>query len=82
MPAASLFLPAFDDTDSLGSTPRRVVYPPGSTNWEAELKLTTFSSLIFFRDFLSVSSFPDSRFLAGNREAELKPTTLFTPSFP
>ena len=29
-PAASLALPAFDDTGSLGFPPRRVVYPPCS----------------------------------------------------
>ena len=28
-PAVSLVLPAFDDTGSLGSPPRQVVYPPG-----------------------------------------------------
>ena len=29
-PAVSLVLPAFDDTGSLGSPLRQVVYPPGS----------------------------------------------------
>ena len=59
-PAVSLVLPAFDDTGSLG----HVVYPPGSTlgdylpfpcggNREVELKPTIFSSLLFFRFFLS-----------------------------
>ena len=28
-PTVSLALPAFDNTDSLGSPPRQVVYPPG-----------------------------------------------------
>ena len=28
VPAVSLFLPAFDDTSSLGSPPRQVFYPP------------------------------------------------------
>ena len=56
-------LTSLDDTGSLGSPPRRVVYSPGSTlgdcllflagNREAELKLTTFSSLLLFRIFLS-----------------------------
>ena len=61
-----LVLPAFDDTGSLGSPPRRVVYPPGSMvppwmtashfpaeNKEAELKPTPLSSLLFVRNFLS-----------------------------
>ena len=30
-PTVSLVFPAFEDTGSLGSPPRRVVYPPGST---------------------------------------------------
>ena len=29
-PAVSLFLPAFDDTGSLGSPPRQTAYPPSS----------------------------------------------------
>ena len=58
-PVVLLVLPAFDDTDSLGSPPRQVVYPPGSIvppwvtashllagNREAELKPSTFSSLL------------------------------------
>ena len=66
-PAASLFLPAFDVTGSLGSPQRWVVYPnPGSMvpfwmtasrflaeNRKAELKPTIFSSLLLFRVFLS-----------------------------
>ena len=60
----SLVLPAFHDIGSLGSPPSRVVYPLGSTqvtvsrliagNREAELKPTTFSSLLLFRFFLSL----------------------------
>ena len=54
--AVSLVLPTFDDTGSLGSPPRRVVYPHASRllaeNREAELKSTTFSSLLFFHVFL------------------------------
>ena len=59
--AVSLVLPAFDDTGSLGFPPRQEVYPPGSMvplwvtaslffagNMEAELKPTTFSSLLLF----------------------------------
>ena len=30
-PAVSFVFPAYDDTGSLGSPPRRVVFPPGST---------------------------------------------------
>ena len=58
-----LVLPAFED---IGSLPRQVVYPPGFMaapwmttfhflvgNREAELKPTTFSSLLLFCDFLS-----------------------------
>ena len=52
--AVSLVFPAFDDTGSLGSPPRRVV-PTWVTafrflgvNKEAELKPTIFSSLILF----------------------------------
>ena len=65
-PEVSLVLPVFDDTGSLSSPPRRVVYPPGQIvppwvtaprflagNREAELKPTPFSSLLLFRDFLS-----------------------------
>ena len=65
-PAVSLVHPPFDDTASLGSPPRQVGYPPGSLvspwmtashflagNREAQLKLTTFSSLLLFCDFLS-----------------------------
>ena len=68
-PAVSLVLPAFEDTDSLGSPPRRVVYPPGVMvpPWvaafhflakisEAQLKPTISSSLLLFRDFLSFLS--------------------------
>ena len=64
--AALLVLPTFDDTDSLGSFPRQVIYPPGcmvlpwvtafrflAGNGESELKSTTFSSLLLFRVFLS-----------------------------
>ena len=72
-PAVSLVHKAFDDTGSLGS-PRYMVYPPGSIvpswvtasrflagNREAELKSTTFSSLLLFRDFLSfLFSWPPS----------------------
>ena len=29
MPSVSYILPTFDDTDSQGSPPRKVVYPPG-----------------------------------------------------
>ena len=60
-PAVVLLLPAFDDSGSLGSPPRRVVYTRGSTlsdcpsflagNKEAELKPTP-SSLLLFRYFL------------------------------
>ena len=59
----SLVLPAFDDSGSLGSLPRPVVYPSALTlgdclqflagNGEAELKPITFSSLLLFRVFLS-----------------------------
>ena len=58
--AVSLVSSAFDDTGFLGSPPRQAVYPPylnGSTlagNTEAEQKPTTFSSLLLFRDFLSL----------------------------
>ena len=65
-PVVSLVLPTFDDAGSLGSPPLQVVYPLGSTvtpwatasrflagNMEAELKSTTFSSLLAFRDVLS-----------------------------
>ena len=65
-PRVSLVSSAFSDTGSLGSTPRQVVYPPASMvppwvtasiflpgNREAELKPTTFSSLLLFRVFLS-----------------------------
>ena len=65
-PAVSLVLSAFDETVSLGSPPRQVGYPLGSMvppwvngssflagNKEAELKPTTFSSLLLFRVFLS-----------------------------
>ena len=65
-PAVSLDLPAFDDTGSLGSPTRQVVYPPDSMvppwvtashflagNREAELKPATFSSLLLFLVFLS-----------------------------
>ena len=70
-PAVSLVPPAFDNTGSLGSPPRQVVYPPGfmvppwvtasrflAGNTEAELKLTTFSSLLLFPIFF-LSSSPD-----------------------
>ena len=62
-------VPAFDDTRSLGSTLRQVVYLPGSMvpprvtasrflagNKEAKLKPSTSSSLLLFRIFLSSSS--------------------------
>ena len=62
--AVSLVLPAFDDTGSIGSPPHHMVYPPGSMvplwvtasyflagNREAELNLTTLSSLLLFRVF-------------------------------
>ena len=65
-PAVSLVLPALDNTGFLGSPPRQVVYPSGSMvltwvtasrflagNGEAELKPTTFSSLLLFRVCLS-----------------------------
>ena len=58
-PPVSLVHPAFDDTSSLGSPPRRVI-PPWVTasrslagNREAEINPTTLSSLLFFRVFLS-----------------------------
>ena len=64
-PTVSLVLPAFEDTGSLGSPLRQVVYllgsmvPPWVTasrflagNREAELKPTTFSLLLLFRSFL------------------------------
>ena len=61
-PAISLVLSPIDDTSSLGSPPRQVLYPlvsPRVTtsrflagNREAELKPTTFSILLFFRVFL------------------------------
>ena len=62
----SLFLPAFDNTGSLGSPPRQVIYPSVSMvppwvtafhflagNTEAELKPKIFSSLLLFHVFLS-----------------------------
>ena len=65
-PTVSLFLEALDDIGSLGSPPRQVVYTPGSVvppwvtisrflarNREAELKFTTYSSLLLFLVFLS-----------------------------
>ena len=65
-PTVLLVHPAFDDTGSLGFPPLQVVYPPGSMvppwltasrflagNTEAELKPTTFSSLLLFHNFLS-----------------------------
>ena len=65
-PAVSLVLPAFDDIGSPDSPPRQVVYFPVSivspwvtasrflaANMEAEPKLTTFSSFLLFRVFLS-----------------------------
>ena len=61
-PAVSLALPAYDDAGSLGS-PRRVVFPHGSTlgdclpfpwgNRESEVKPTPFSPLLLFLVFLS-----------------------------
>ena len=70
-PAVSLVLPAFDYTAYLGSPPHQLGHPPGSVvphwvtascflagNKEAELKPTTFSSLLVFRVFLSFFS-PD-----------------------
>ena len=68
-PAVLLVLPTFDDTGSLGSPPRQMVLPPGSMippwltasrflagNREANLKPTTFSSLLLFRVFMSFLS--------------------------
>ena len=57
--AVSLVFQPFDDTGSLGSSPRSVVFPLCSMGppWMSA-----------------------SRFLAGNREAELKPT-LFLHSY-
>ena len=68
--AVSLVLPAFGDIGSLGSPPRQVLYPPGSLvppwvsasrflagNREAELKPTTFSSLLLFCVFMSLLFF-------------------------
>ena len=62
-PAVSLVFPAFDDSGTLGSPPRQVVYPLVAlwvtascfltVNREAELKPTTFSSLLLSRVFLS-----------------------------
>ena len=65
-PAVSLvLLQAFGDTGSLGFSQRKVVYPPSSMappwvtascflteNRKAELKPTTFSSLLLLRVFL------------------------------
>ena len=61
--AVSLVLPAFDDTGSVGSSPRRVfipLVPPWVTasrflagTREAEPKPTTFPLLLLFRVFLS-----------------------------
>ena len=55
--AVSLVLLTFNDTGSLGSPPRQVVFPSGSmvSPWVTA-----------------------SRFLAGNRDVELKPTTFFS----
>ena len=66
VPAVSLVLSAFDNAGFLGFPPRQVVYSPGSMvtprvtasrflagNREAELKPTTFSSFLLFRDILS-----------------------------
>ena len=63
-PAVSLVLPTLDDTGSLSSPPRQVVYHPGfmvppwvttshflTGNRETELKPTTFSSALLFRVF-------------------------------
>ena len=58
-------LPAFGDTSSLGYPLRWVPYHPSGSilvitscflagNREAELKLTTFSSLVLFSVFLSL----------------------------
>ena len=65
-PAVSLVLPGFEDTGSLGSPPRQVVYPSSSMvplwvtasrfhegNRKVELKSITFSSFLLFRVFLS-----------------------------
>ena len=67
-PKISLVPPTFDDTGSMGFPPCQVFCPPGSTlgdclpfpcrNREAELKPTTFSSLLHFRDFLSFLFWP------------------------
>ena len=62
-PAVSLVLPAFDDTDFQVYPSCRVVYRPSvstlittscflARNGEAELKPTTFSSLLLFRFFV------------------------------
>ena len=65
-PVVLFVLPAFDDTGSLGSLSRQVVYPPVFMvppwvtasrflvrNREVELKPTNFSSFLLFRDFPS-----------------------------
>ena len=67
--AVSIFLSAFGDTGSLGSPPSQVVYPPDymvtpwvtayrflAGNKEAELKPSTFPSLLLFRVFPLFSS--------------------------
>ena len=56
--AVSLVISALDDTGSLGSPPHRAVYPPWfhpflAGNREVDLKLTTLSSLLLSRVFLS-----------------------------
>ena len=61
----SLVLPAFDDTCSLGSPPRKVVYHASVStvvteslflegNREAKLKPTTYLLLLLFRVYLSL----------------------------
>ena len=65
-PTVSFILPAFDDTGSLGCSPRQVFYPPdsGVPPWvtglrfheakrEAELKPTNFFLMLIFRVFLA-----------------------------
>ena len=60
-PMVSLVLPTSDDTGSWGSPTRQAVYSPGPMfppwflvgNREAELRPTTFSSLLLFCAFLS-----------------------------
>ena len=48
-PAVSLVLTTFDDTGSLGSPPRQVVYPPGSMvpPWVTASRFLVFLSFLF-----------------------------------